>query len=185
MIVRRGEDVSFTCTSMGGPNNAYNWKKGEYTVANGSILTLTDINASHGGRYTCTVNNLAGVDSADTTLYVAPYFVTQPETSVETTIGSGADINFTCKAESFPDPEYVWLKNGGSEMPREGVFSAEMPNVLTFRQVRFGDEGIYTCVASITIGVIVYNASSNAVLLVGKVYLLARSGNMPMEIILL
>ena len=170
MIIRSGENVSFTCTSMGGPNHAYNWKKGEDRVANGSILTLTNSTATHGGQYTCSVNNLAGGDSDDTTLYVAPYFVTQPENSVETAISSGADISFTCKAESFPDPQYVWLKNGGSEMPREGVFSAEMPNVLTFRQVQFGDEGIYTCVASITVGVTVYNASSNPALLVGKLY---------------
>ena len=170
VVVRHGENISLTCTSLGGPNNTYNWRKGENAVANSSILTLMDIDASHGGQYTCTANNFAGSDSATTTLYVAPYFVTHPGNSVETANSSSVNINFTCKAESFPNPEYAWLKNGGPETPREGVFSAEMPNVLTFRQVVFGDEGIYTCVASVTVGTTVYNASSNPVLLIGKVY---------------
>ena len=164
MVFSRGENVSFTCTSMGGPNNVYSWAKSGEIIANDSILTLTDIDAASGGDYTCTVSNLAGNDLATTTLYVAPYFVAHPE-NVETS--NSSEVNITCEAESFPSPQYMWLKNGVAEIVRVGEVIADMRNALGFRPVIFGDEGMYTCVASITIDVVVHNESSNSAVLTG------------------
>ena len=165
MVSLRGQNVTLSCSSLGGPNNIFQWQKDEEVVANDTILTLVDIDASSGGDYTCTVSNLAGNDSATTTLYVAPYFVTQPM-NVETSNGEG--VNITCEAEAFPNPQYLWMKNGGSEMIREGVVIDDTPNSLRFRPVAFGDEGGYNCVASITINMAEHNESSNSVVLTGK-----------------
>ena len=164
MVSNRGENVSFTCTSMGGPKNIYSWAKSGENIANDSVVTLIGIDASSGGVYTCTVSNFAGNDSATTTLYVAPYFVTHPE-NVETS--NSSEVNITCEAESFPSPQYVWLKNGVAEMVRVDVVIADIPNTLGFRPVIFGDEGMYTCVASITIGMAAHNESSNSAVLTG------------------
>ena len=164
-VFTRGDNVTLTCISMGGPGNVYKWEKGGEVVANDSILILMDIDASSGGSYTCTVSNLAGSDSATTTLYVAPYFVTHPE-NVETS--NKSEVNITCQAESFPDPEYMWMRDGDSSPVREGVVTADMPNSLGFRPVLFGDEGVYTCVASITIGTVVHNETSDTAILTGK-----------------
>ena len=165
MVFSRGENVSFNCTSKGGPNNIYSWAKSGENIANDSVLTLTGIDATSGGDYTCTVNNLAGNDLATTTLYVAPYFVAHPE-NVETS--NSSEVNVSCEAESFPNPQYVWLKNGVAEMVRVGVVIADIPNALGFRPVVFGDEGMYTCVASITIdNMVVHNESSNSAVLTG------------------
>ena len=160
-VYTRGENVTITCISMGGPGNVYQWEKDGEIVANDSILTLMDIDASSGGSYTCTVSNLAGNDTATTTLYVAPYFVTHPE-NVETS--NSSEVNITCLAESFPDPEYVWMRNGDSDLVREGVVTPNMPNSLGFRPVLLGDEGVYTCIASIAI---VHNKTSNPAVLTG------------------
>ena len=165
MVFRRGQTVSFNCAAMGGPNNVYIWEKYGEIVANESVLTLMDIDASSGGDYTCTVSNLAGNESATTTLYVEPYFVTQP-VSVETS--NNTEVNITCEAEAFPDPQYEWEKSGGAEMVRVGVVSVDSPNTLGFSPVVFGDEGMYTCVASITIDMVVYDESSNSSILTGK-----------------
>ena len=164
-VFTRRENVTLTCISMGGPGNVYQWEKEGEVVANDSILILMDIDASSGGSYTCTVSNLAGNDTATTTLYVAPYFVTHPE-NVETS--NSSEVNITCVAESFPDPEYMWMRDGNSNLVREGVVTADMPNSLGFRPVLFGDEGGYTCVASITISMVVHNESSVTVILTGK-----------------
>lgn len=165
LVFSRGENISFECTSMGGPNNIYTWVMGEKEViSNDSILTLMNIDASSGGDYTCTVSNLAGNDSATTTLYVAPYIVAHPD-DMETS--NSSEVNITCVAESFPSPSYMWLKSGIAEMVREGVVAADVPNTLGFRPVIFGDEGTYTCVASITIGTVVHNESSDSAILTG------------------
>ena len=152
---------------MGGPGNVFQWEKDGEVVTNDSILTLMDIDTSSGGSYTCTVSNLAGSDSATTTLYVAPYFVTHPE-NVE--MSNRSEVNITCLAESFPEPEYIWMRDGDSNLVREGVVTADMPNSLGFRPVLFGDEGVYTCVASITIDMVAHNMSSNPAILTGTNY---------------
>ena len=164
-VFARGENITLTCISMGGPGNVYQWKKDEVVFANDSVLTLTNSDASSGGSYTCTVSNLAGNDSATTTLYVAPYFVTHPK-NVETS--NSSEVNITCLAESFPEPEYKWMKDGDSDLVREGVVVADMPNNLRFRPVLFGDEGVYTCVAFITIDMVVHNESSDTAVLAGN-----------------
>ena len=164
-VFTRGENVTLTCISMGGPGNAYQWEKDGNIVATDDVLTLMDIDASSGGIYTCTVSNLAGNDSATTTLYVAPYFIIHPE-NVETS--NSSEVNISCLAESFPEPEYMWMKDGDSSLVREGVITVDMPNSLGFRPVLFGDEGVYVCVAFITIDMVVHNESSDTTVLAGK-----------------
>jgi hypothetical protein len=151
---------------MGGPGNVYQWEKDGNIVATDDVLTLMDIDASSGGIYTCTVSNLAGNESATTTLYVAPYFVIHPE-NVETM--NSTEVNITCLAESFPEPEYMWMKDGDSGLVREGVITVVMPNSLGFRPVLFGDEGVYMCVAFITIDTVVHNRSSDPAVLTGEI----------------
>ena len=165
-VFTRGENITLTCISMGGPGNIYQWEKDGETITTDNVLTLMHINASSGGIYTCTVSNLAGNDSATTTLYVAPYFIIHPE-NVETT--NSTEVNITCLAESFPDPEYVWMKDGDSDLVREDVVTVNMPNSLGFRPVLFGDEGMYTCMAFITIDTVVHNESSDTAVLTGNI----------------
>ena len=64
-----GDDVSFNCTSFGGPNNQYEWthvRTGE-SVSNDSQLTLSLTSLDLFGEYKCIVSNAAGNDS-DTAL---------------------------------------------------------------------------------------------------------------------
>ena len=163
-IFTRGENITLTCISMGGPGNVYQWEKDRNVVATDDVLTLMDIDASSGGIYSCTVSNLAGNDSATSTLHVAPYFIIHPE-NVETS--NSSKVNISCLAESFPEPEYMWMKDGDSSLVREGVITVDMPNSLGFRPVLFGDEGVYVCVAFITIDMVVYNESSDTTVLAG------------------
>ena len=101
-VFTHGENATLTCISMGGPNNVYQWEKDGNVVATDDILTLMDIDASSGGIYTCTVSNLAGNDSATTTLYVAPYFVIHPgnvETSNSSVFARGERITLNVSEE--------------------------------------------------------------------------------------
>ena len=65
------EDALFNCTSMGGPDNIYEWthiRTGQ-VVGNDPELLITTTEASDGGSYECTVTNIAGSDSSSSTLY--------------------------------------------------------------------------------------------------------------------
>ena len=64
-----GDDVSFNCTSFGGPDNQYEWKHvrtGE-SLGNDTRLTLSVTLLDVFGEYKCIVSNAAGNDS-DTAL---------------------------------------------------------------------------------------------------------------------
>ena len=135
-----GDNVTFTCSAQGGPDNEFQWQRNGRDLENETLanLTVANISVSDGGSYTCVVSNAAGNDSETATLYVQPYIETQPEDVLTT---NGSEVNFTFEAESFPDPEYQWLNND------TGVIIA-MNSTLTLSPAEFGDEGVYICTAT-------------------------------------
>ena len=56
--------ISFSCTTEGGPSNIIQWSLGGANLSgeNGSTLNITNVDATNGGTYTCTVRNQAGVE---------------------------------------------------------------------------------------------------------------------------
>jgi len=139
-----GGNITFSCLAQGGPDNEYQWQHDGVDLMNetSNILTIDNIGAVNGGNYTCVVSNAAGSDSATATLYVAPEIVTQP---ADILTRNGTVVNFTCKAESFPAPEYQWEKYDETMGTFIRVSSDPM---LEFLPALFGDEGRYRCVAS-------------------------------------
>jgi hypothetical protein len=144
--------VMLMCISSGGPNKTYEWAKDE-TILDGETsdtLALTVANGSSGGIYTCTVSNAAGNDSASTTLYVAPYIVTPLEE--QTLTFNGSSINLTCEADGFPLPTVSWDRN------TTGV-AISNDSELIIPTVTFGQEGVYRCLANVTINGVEYEDS--------------------------
>ena len=141
-VFSRGDSTTLVCTAMGGPENTFQWDMNGRIVANESMLEVNDIDASFGGIYTCTVSNAAGNDSASTTLYVAPYIVT-PLEDVTLTF-NGSSVNLTCEAEGFPVPSVIWDRNVIEEV-------VVNDSLLMIPTVMFGEEGLYRCLARVTI----------------------------------
>ena len=143
--VSLGNNVTFTCSALGGPDNMFQWQKeGENLPSESqSTLTLTNVNAMDGGVYTCVVTNSAGNDSSDITLNIAPYFIVQPN---DTLTNNGDSLTLSCEAEGFPDPVYQWFRND-NEMVRSNLTGVNS-NMLLFDSVLFGDEGDYYCTAT-------------------------------------
>ena len=146
VIADVGGTVTFTCSAQGGPDNTYQWQNDGRDLMNetDTTLTISNISAMNGGSYTCVVSNAAGNDSATAVLYVEPIIVTQP-TDILTR--NGTVVNFTCVAESFPDPAvYQWEKYNETTGSFDRVSNGP---VLEFTPAVFGDEGSYRCVASL------------------------------------
>ena len=140
-----GGTVTFTCSAQGGPDNTYQWQNDGQDLMDetDTTLTVSNISAMNGGNYTCVLSNAAGNDSATAVLYVEPIIVTQP-TDILTR--NGTVESFTCVAESFPAPEYIWEKYNKETNSFDMVSNG---SVLEFTPAVFGDEGRYRCVASL------------------------------------
>ena len=67
----QGDNVTFNCSSLGGPGNNFTWMKQNdgQVVGSEPQLTITDLDAFDGGQYLCIVENSAGNDSTNVTLY--------------------------------------------------------------------------------------------------------------------
>ena len=144
-ILRHGDNVSLTCSARGGPENVFQWQKNgeDLPGENQTTFQLTLVSATDGGEYTCVVSNAAGNDSTSITLYIRPYFTSQPM-SIDSEAGQNA--TFTCEADGFPEPTFEWFRPDSEEF---GVNVTGMnTNTLMFTPVQFGDEGDYYCTAT-------------------------------------
>ena len=144
-IVEFGDTVIFNCSVQGGPNITYQWQRNEIDLPDETLddLIIPDVGVEDGGNYTCIVRNAAGSDNSTSMLLVIPTITIQP---VDQQVVNGSIANFTCEAESFPDPEYIWEKYNDENGSFNSITSG---SVLQFMPAVFGDEGSYRCVASL------------------------------------
>ena len=149
------DEVNVTCTCQGGPNNTFTWLLNGSAITSGtnsytvisteffSILMINHITApDHGGLYQCIAQNIAGNGSDTTYVFVSPRFLIHP---VQTLAISGMINNLTCKAESFPVPQYMWYKH---EENGRTLDVGPDDYLLPFNPIVFGDAGIYQCTAT-------------------------------------
>ncbi len=136
-----GDNVTLSCTAEGGPGNVFWWIDINGTIFPGHRLTLTSINASRGGEYTCVASNGAGSGSETTTVLVSPR-ITRTPLSRRTT--NGSIVLLVCEGEAFPDPQYTWSYSGGTALGRNVVITTGGSHLL-FDPVLFGVEGTYYC----------------------------------------
>ena len=147
-IVTRGDDVSFLCSSSGGPGNSYQWLMNDALLPdeNGALLVLLQVNSTHGGDYTCKVTNAAGTTISTLTLYIEPYITTFPETELEVERTDAA--MFICTADGFPFPNVTWWKIEGYGVNPGMNISVSVNGNLSFVAVTHVDSGTYICEAS-------------------------------------
>ena len=114
-------------------------------LANTSVLTVSNINATeNGGVYECVVLNDAGFDVERSMLYVRPLIVEHP---MDHLVMNGSNITLSCRAESFPYPEYRWEMMNPDTNMFENMPGA-ISNVLELNMIQFSDFGMYRCCAN-------------------------------------
>ena len=141
MTFNDSENVTLTCIMKGGPDNTFQWNFNgeELDSETSSDLTLLNVTAENGGAYTCNVTNVAGSDTYTTYVFISPMITMNP-VNVTTTMGTD-EVSFNCSATAFPEPSFVWRKEGDT------VTEYSNTSTLTIGPVMFGDEGQYYCVA--------------------------------------
>jgi hypothetical protein len=138
----QGDAAIIKCTSLGGPNNTYQWQFNGTHLGNETLpmLLILNITADSGGEYTCVVSNPVGSHSTSTFLFVYPYFLSHPG-FVQVSLGSM--LLLTCDAVGFPSPEYIWQRANGMQIMGDTVIHERVLNITA----KSGDEGAYYCIA--------------------------------------
>ena len=158
--VSYNEMAVFSCTAEGGPNNTFRWVRGTPSFGSDTItlsdfdslevvgtepqLTLTMVNGSTGGQYTCVVFNDAGYGNDTVTLYVSPRILKQPKDQF---VQNGVKVTLTCIADSFPAPTYQWERWNMSYLIVESL-NGETNTTLVFESIKHEEYGRYRCVVT-------------------------------------
>ena len=141
----REDNITLTCSGVGGPDNIYQWQFSGQDIDDetSTELDISNVNASNGGDYSCVVSNAAGNSTITTSLFISPYFTSQPES-----IGgvNGSSVTLTCVAEAFPALEYQWRRIDAMSLSSNVM--GEDSSMLKFDPLVFGDEGGYFCLAT-------------------------------------
>ncbi|KAJ8316302.1 hypothetical protein KUTeg_006316 [Tegillarca granosa] len=97
----KGNQVSITCSASGTPTPTFSWSKGGTTVFNGATLSLSNVDKTDSGVYTCTGTNTEGTNSEQFTVNVqyAPEMTTTTN-SISAT--DGETISMTCNNDANP-----------------------------------------------------------------------------------
>ena len=145
MVFERGNNATFNCTAQGGPSNTYQWQRNGTNLDNETMQTLaiTQITVNDGDEYTCIVSNVAGNDTASTSLFVYPEISLSPVDIMNAT--NGTVLMLACDAAAFPEPQYQWVRVGVVFGDNVMGINSDM---LVFAPVLFGDEGEYFCTAT-------------------------------------
>ena len=117
--------------------------------------TLTNVDASTGGEYTCRFNSILRPTADNTmTLQIFPYF-TDATTGTKVLQTNGSTFNVTCEAEGFPAPTMDLLDLRSSPQTVATTSSNSLTHM--FVSFQFGQEGSYQCVATSVIQTIYHN----------------------------
>ena len=156
--VTAGEGASFSVTATGTAPLSFQWQFQGVNIegANGSSLSLGNVQAVDAGSYQVVVSNVAGpvVSAAATlTVNVGVTIVAQPQNATLTT---GQSVTISVLASGTPAPTYQWQLDG-TDLPGATGPSLSVSNVTP------ANAGTYTVVVQNVAGTV---TSSGAILTV-------------------
>jgi hemicentin len=111
----------------------------------GSLLTISNIDRNASGWYTCFAQNEIGLTTASGHLNVIVGAVCLFQNNAVEHV-RGTTASFPCGAYGLPKPVAVWEKNALS-LSGQPRFSSNSDGLLTIRDIRKDDDGMYVCIA--------------------------------------
>jgi pectate lyase len=134
-----GQTAFFSVTADGSNPLTYQWYFNSTTPIDGatnSLLTLTDVQVTNSGSYSCLVSNAFGSTNSATanltvTVPVAPTILSQPQS---VTVLPGANASFSVSADGSQPLSYQWYFNtntliSGADGPTLTVDNVQATNV--------------------------------------------------------
>ncbi|XP_077596344.1 roundabout homolog 1-like isoform X1 [Stigmatopora nigra] len=155
-----GRTLSFQCEATGNPPPAIFWQRegsesllfsapqpfSRLSVSQMGTLTITDVQQSDGGLYSCQALNIAGsvitkalLEVTDSGSELPPPIIRQGPVNQTVPMDSTAVLN--CQTAGTPSPSVHWKKDGAP-------LDVAETGSLEIRHAKLEDSGFYTCVAS-------------------------------------
>jgi hypothetical protein len=146
-----GATASFAVSATGTAPLSYQWRFNDMNLLGktNSLLTISDVQSTNGGRYAVVVANAAGaVTSQVTTLEVVLLRII-PSTSLQSkAVAVGTPASFTVTATGVPPFWFQWRLDGSD-------LTNQTNRTLAFNAVEPADEGDYTVLVSNVAGAVV------------------------------
>jgi Leucine-rich repeat (LRR) protein len=138
-----GTTAFFSVNATGTDPLNYQWQFNGANIggANGSSLTLDNVQASSGGNYAVVITNVAGAVTSSVaalTVWVPPAIATQPSSRTNVT---GSDATFSVIATGTVPLSYQW-QFGGNNIP------GATGSTLTVNNVQLSNAGNYAVVVT-------------------------------------
>uniref|UniRef100_A0A674NNH3 Roundabout, axon guidance receptor, homolog 1 (Drosophila) n=1 Tax=Takifugu rubripes TaxID=31033 RepID=A0A674NNH3_TAKRU len=164
-----GRIVTFQCEATGNPQPAIFWQKegsesllfsyqppqpfSRLSVSQTGSLTITNIQHSDGGFYSCQALNIAGSVITKALLEVTDSGAEHPPPVIKRgplnqTVPVDSTVVLSCHALGSPPPAIHWKRDGVVLSPVDSRMSISDRGSLEIRYAKLGDTGFYTCVAS-------------------------------------
>ncbi|XP_046725155.1 basement membrane-specific heparan sulfate proteoglycan core protein isoform X3 [Silurus meridionalis] len=156
--VSQGSSVTLRCQGSGPPPHYFYWTRDAGRPISSSAerrkqgeeLHFSSVQTSDAGVYTCTCRNQLNTNRSQAEIIIT----TSPSKPIEVFIEEpkfqnvihGATVNFICTAKSkFPAYTLVWTRQGSGKLPDRAM---DFNGILTIRNVRPEDAGVYVCTGS-------------------------------------
>ncbi|XP_040006242.1 roundabout homolog 1-like isoform X4 [Xiphias gladius] len=168
-VVTVGRTVTFQCEATGNPQPAIFWQRegsesllfsyqppqpySRLSVSQMGSLTITDVQHSDGGFYSCQALNIAGSVITKALLEVTDSGSDHPppvikQGPINQTVPVDSTVVLGCKTAGPTPPTVHWKKDGVLVSPVDSRMSLTDIGSLEIRYAKLGDTGFYTCVAS-------------------------------------
>nr|XP_040038152.1 roundabout homolog 1-like isoform X2 [Gasterosteus aculeatus aculeatus] len=168
-VVAVGRTVTFQCEATGNPQPAIFWQRegsesllfsyqppqpfSRLSVSQMGSLTITDVQRSDGGFYSCQALNIAGSVITKALLEVTDSGSDHPppvirQGPLNQTVPVDSTVVLGCQTADSPPPTVHWKKDGAAVSPLDSRLSVADTGSLEIRYAKLGDTGLYTCVAS-------------------------------------
>ncbi|XP_075908938.1 roundabout homolog 2-like isoform X7 [Petromyzon marinus] len=167
-IVAQGQSATFLCETTGNPPPAVFWQRegsqnllfpnqpsqpsSRFSVSQTGHLTITDVQRSDSGYYTCQALSVAGSILAKALLEVGDALADSPPPIIRQgpanqTLAVGSVALLACQAMGMPTPSVHWLKDGSKLSLGSARLGLQSGGTLSIKDVQLMDAGLYTCVA--------------------------------------
>ncbi|KAJ8280269.1 hypothetical protein GJAV_G00052510 [Gymnothorax javanicus] len=167
VMAAKGVTVRLECFALGNPVPTITWRKLNGNIPkkarlrkSQAVLEIPNIQLEDSGSYECKAENPRGGNAfrGQLQVYTLPQWVSKIN---DTQLDSEEELRWECKATGKPRPTYRWLLNGA---PIDLSYESRMKiagGMLSIKDVRIDDSGMYQCIAENKYGAIYSNAMLN------------------------